>query len=142
MSKARKANKVYVVERVAYKAWDFDGLHYSPCGGDDGESYVPVRAFQDEAAAVAHCAELTAEARRTLPPALFASGEVPKGLAARLQKLGLTPPKFRKPSYEHGDQFARWWAKHATAITPEQQADIWELFANVELYRVTSVEME
>ena len=49
MSKARKAARVYLVERVAYRAWDYNGLHYSQCSSDEGDSYTPVRAFADKA---------------------------------------------------------------------------------------------
>ena len=130
------------MERVAFKAWDYDVLHYAPSQSDEGQSYVPVSAFADEAAAEACREELTAEAKRTLPPALFAYDGIPAGLAAKIKALGLTPPKFSKQSHEHGDQFVRWWANHAAEITPQQQAAIWELFGEVELYRVNRVELE
>lgn len=142
MSKSRKKQALYVVERRAFRAWDFDVLHYAPSNSEEGENCVPVRAFANEAAAQACCAELTAEAKRTLPPALFGYDGVPAGLVAKIKELGLTPPKFSKDNYEQGNQLARWCAKHAAEITPEKQAAIWELFDSVELYRVSRVEME
>jgi hypothetical protein len=142
MSKARKGT-VHVVERVAYRAWDYDVLHYAPCYAHEGDSFVPVAAFADEAKAEACRDALEADAKASLPPALFCDEiKIPDKLSARLKKLGLTPPKFSKQSYDQGKQFRRWWAEHAAEITPEKQAAIWELFSDIVLYRVRAMELQ
>jgi hypothetical protein len=142
MSKARKGARVWLVERVALRAWDFDGLHFSRCSSDQGDSLMPVRAFTDEAAAEACRAALEAEDRASFSPALFASYSLPKGLAGRIKSLGLTPPKLGKGGHKQADEFRKWWAAHAADVTPQQQAALWELFADVKLYQVTSQTLE
>jgi hypothetical protein len=142
MSKSRKGGTVYLVERAAYRAWDYDGVKYTRCSCDQGESYTPVRAFTDKAAAQACRDALEAEARAALPPALFASYSMPAGLAERIESLGLPAPKLGKEGYKQAEEFRKWWAAHAGQITPEQQAALWELFADVTLYRVSSQKLE
>jgi hypothetical protein len=142
---SRKAATVYLVERAACTALDYGGMvRYSISSGDEeeGPSHVPVRAFADKAAAEACRKELEAEARRDLPPALFTWDDVPKDLAAKLAALGLTPPKFTGPDYNHGEQFRKWWAAHAADVTPEQRAAVWALFKGVKFYRVTETTLE
>lgn len=139
---SRKAATVYLVERAAYKAWDYGGtIQYAASEGDEGASFVPVRAFADKRAAEACRAELEAEARRDLPPAVFAC-DVPKGLAAKLKTIGATPPKFTGPDYNHGEQFRKWWADHAADLTPAQRAEVWDAFKGVAFYRVTETTLE
>src|SRR5262249_4551660 len=120
MSKARKTGKVYVVERAAYRAWDYRGMHYTQCSCDQGESYTPVRAFTDEAAAEACRDALEAEARAALSPALFGSYSVPEGLAQRIESLGLPASELGPKEYERAEEFRKWWAEHAAEITPER----------------------
>jgi hypothetical protein len=128
---------LYVVERAAYRAWDHDGLHYTRCESDQGDSYTPVRGFSDQAEADAYRAALEAEARASLSPALFASYSVPANLAERIESLGLKPPKLSEKAYEYGKEFRKWWVEHAEELTAEQQAALWELFDDVTLYRVS-----
>jgi hypothetical protein len=140
---ARKGATVYLVERAAYSASDYgETPQYYASDGEEGPSYVPVRAFADKAAAQAYRKELEAEARRDLPPALFVGYELPGGLAAKLQAAGLTPPKFTGPDYKHADQFRKWWAAHSAEMTPHQRAAVWDLFKGVSFYRVTETTLE
>jgi hypothetical protein len=145
MSKARKPGKgpaVYLVERAAYRAWDYSGLHYGRCDNDEGESYTPVRAFADKAAAEACRDALEAEARASFSPALFAGYSMPKGLTAKIKKLGLEPPKLDKEAYKQADDLREWWAKNAAEITAEQHAALWAMFDDVHLYRVSTQKLE
>jgi hypothetical protein len=140
---SRKAAAVYLVERAAYSAGDHDETpQYYASGGDEGPSYVPVRAFADKAAAQACRRELEAEARRDLCPALFAGYELPGGLATEIKAAGLTPPKLTGPAYNHGGQFRKWWAAHAADMTPQQRVAVWNLFKGVSFYRVTETTLE
>lgn len=139
---SRKAATAYLVERAAYKAWEYQGkLHYAASEGDEGPSYVPVRAFADKRAAEAYRKELEAEARRDLCPALFVDA-LPKDLAAKLKAAGVTPPKFTGPDYKHGDQFRKWWADHAADVTPSHRAAVWAAAKGVSFYRVTETTLE
>ncbi|HET6573016.1 MAG TPA: hypothetical protein VFG68_05395 [Fimbriiglobus sp.] len=139
---SRKGATVYLVERAAYTAWGYGGaIQYTASASDDGESFVPVRAFADKSAAEACRAELEAEARRELCPALFAN-ELPKDLTAKLKAAGATPPKFTGPDYNHGEQFRKWWADHAADLTPAQRAAVWDLLDDVTFYRVTEMTLE
>jgi hypothetical protein len=142
MSKARKGAKVWLVERVAFRAWDFRGLHFSRCSTDQGDSLTPVRAFTDRAAAEACRDALEAEERAAFSPALFAADSLPNGLAERIRSLGFEPPKLGKEGYNQADEFRKWWAAHAAEIAPEQQAALWELFGDVKLYQVSSQSVE
>lgn len=138
MSKERKASQtLYLVERAAFRAYNYSGLNYAQCGNDEGDSYTPVRAFSDESSAEAFRASLEAEARATLSPALFASYEIPVHLTTRIEVLGLPPLKLHAKSHDQAKEFREWWAAHATEITPEQQSAIWELFENMSIYRVS-----
>jgi hypothetical protein len=139
---APKPARVYLVERAALRAWDYEGLHYTTCSCDQGDSHVPVRAFADEAAAQVCCDALEAEARAMLPPALFASYSLPEGLAQRVKSLGLPALKLGRDKSGRAGAFRQWWGEHAARITPEQQAALWELFDDVKLYRVRSQKLE
>jgi hypothetical protein len=141
---SRKGATVYLVERAAYSASDYDETprYYSTDSEEGGPSHVPVRAFADKQAAQACRKELEAEARRDLCPALFVGHEMPGDLAAKLKAAGLTVPKFTGPDYKHGDQFRKWWAAHAAEITPEQRAAVWAAFKGVSFYRVTETTLE
>jgi hypothetical protein len=137
VSKSRKAARVFLVERVAYTDCALDQMpEYMACASEDGESFVPVRAFPDRKSAEAYRAQLEAEARAELSPALFCSYNAPKGLAARLRAFKFDAPTFRKGG-DNGEQFRKWWAAHATDLTAEQRAAIWELFTDVSFYRVS-----
>jgi hypothetical protein len=139
---SRKGPTVYLVERAAYKAWDYGGtIQYAASEGDEGASFVPVRAFADKRAAEACRAELEAEARRELPPALF-THELPRNLAAKLTAAGVTPPKFTGPDYNPAEQFRKWWADHAADLTPAQRAAVWDALKDVAFYRVTETTLE
>ena len=142
MSKTRKGAKVWLVERVAFRAWDFNGLHFSRCSSDEGDSFTPVRAFTDKAAAEACRDALEAEGRATFSPALFASFSLPRGIAERIKSLGFKKPNLGKEGSDQAEEFRKWWAAHAGKITPEQQAALWELFTDVKLYQVTSQTLE
>jgi hypothetical protein len=138
VSKRRQGQRIYLVERVALLAWIHTGLpSYAPCDSDDGESYVPVRAFSERKAAEAYRAELEKEARAELSPALFCDYLAPKGLAARLRSFKLEPPKFSKGS-NAGLRFRQWWVEHGADLTAEQRDALWELFPDVSFYRVTA----
>jgi hypothetical protein len=140
---ARKAATVYLVERAAYSASDYDDTpQYYASDGEDGPSFVPVRAFADKQAAQTCRKELEAEARRDLCPALFVEYEFPGDLAAKLQAAGLTPPKFTGSAYKHGKQFSKWWAAHAAEMTPQQREAVWGAFEGVSFYRVTETTLE
>jgi hypothetical protein len=139
---SRRAAAVYLVERTAYEASDYgETPRYYASGGEEGESHVPVRAFADKAAAEACRADLEAEARRDLCPALFAY-DLPKNLAAKLKKIGLTPLEFTGAQYEHADQFRKWWGEQAADMAPQQRAAVWRLFPKVAFYRVTEATLE
>ena len=140
---SRKGATVYLVERAAYSASDYgETPQYYASDGEDGPSYVPVRAFADKQAAQACRKELEAEARRDLCPALFVGYEFPGDLAAKLQAAGLTPPKFTGSAYKHGEQFSKWWAAHAADMTPQQRSAVWDAFKGVSFYRVTETTLE
>jgi hypothetical protein len=142
-SSRKKAATVYLVERAAYSASGYgETPYYYTSDGEEGPSFVPVRAFADETAAQACRKELEAEARRELPPALFSVADLPKNLAAKLKAAGLTPPKFTGPDYNHANQFRKWWIDRAAEMTPQQRAAVWDLFKGVSFYRVTETTLE
>jgi hypothetical protein len=143
MSKSRKPGlTLYVVERAAYRTLDYDGLHYLPCESDEGASYTPVRGFADRSEAERCRAELEAEARASLSPALFASYTLPKDLTRRIESLGLEPPKLSKEEHNRARDFRKWWVEHAGELTAEQQSALWALFADVKLYRVRESKLQ
>ena len=141
---SRKGATVYLVERAAYSASDYDDTpqYYNSDGEEGGPSYVPVRAFADKQAAQACRKELEAEARRDLCPALFAGYALPKDLAAKLKAIGLTSLKFTGPDYNHGEQLRKWWVAHAAEMTPQQRAAVWDQLKSVSFYRVTETTLE
>jgi hypothetical protein len=139
----KKGATVYLVERAAFSASSYgETPQYYVCDGEEGPSFVPVRAFADRAAADACRKELEAEARRNLCPALFVGFEVPGDLAAKLKAVGLTPPKFTGAAYNHGEQFRKWWTAHAAELTPEQKEAVWKAFKSASFYRVTETTLE
>ncbi len=146
MSKAKKAPRIYLVERAAYRTWAFTGLpHYEASEADEGESYVPLKAFTDRADAEADQTRREAEVRATLPPALFVGYSIPsadKELTRRLKALQLPPLPSGKKNEDLSEKFRKWWVEHGADLTPEQRSALWELFPNVVVYRVTETTLE
>ena len=140
---------VYLVERTAFGAsegWDGQAAAgFERSSSESGDSYVPVRAFGDEGAAEACRRELEAQARRDFCPALFVGDNVEdlEPLAKLCRKHGVEPPKFVDPSYEHAQQFRRWYAERHADIPAALAAELWDhLGDELHFYRVREVPLE
>ena len=154
--KAAKPGKVrmYLVLRDAFDANPYSGVHfYRPTNEDgDRDNRVPVRAFATRKAAQEHARQLDAELRATFPPPLFAEDDepddddtrpsLPNLLTTKLKELSLPEIKFAKEEYKHGEQFREWWTEHASDMSAEQRAALWEPFADRTFHSVKKIEVE
>ena len=91
---SRKAAKVFLVERAAFGTSDYDDTpKYYVSDGEEGPSFVPVRAFADKAAADACRKELEAimpaELHRSIPDDALTGNWY--GLARYWRKKEATP---------------------------------------------------